>query len=282
MTALAQAPTIRRRVVAAWAAWDWGGAAFNAVITTFVFTVYLTGDRFVASDRPARIRRVRLGQVGAVERSRARPRDRGPRRRRARPRARPAGGCDGSPSPRRGRGNGRGGRRDARDVVRHRRAGMVRPRRHAGLRRHRRVRDRERQLQRDAAHDLHAPHDRPRQRRGLGVRLPRRHRAAARPLRDPHPAGPAAARRDGRRRPRHPHLRLVCAVWTAVFAVPVLLAVPDCRRRRGCPGTGCSPPIASSSATSPCCGAPTATCSASSSPAPSSVTASRVSSPSAR
>ena len=54
MTALAQAPTIRRRVVAAWAAWDWGGAAFNAVITTFVFTVYLTGDRFVASDRSAR------------------------------------------------------------------------------------------------------------------------------------------------------------------------------------------------------------------------------------
>ena len=52
MTALAQAPTIRRRVVAAWAAWDWGGAAFNAVITTFVFTVYLTGDRFVASTAP--------------------------------------------------------------------------------------------------------------------------------------------------------------------------------------------------------------------------------------
>jgi UMF1 family MFS transporter len=31
----------RGRVVA-WAFWDWGGAAFNAVITTFVFTVYLT------------------------------------------------------------------------------------------------------------------------------------------------------------------------------------------------------------------------------------------------
>ena len=35
-----------RRVVA-WAAWDWGGAAFNAVITTFVFTVYLTSDLFL-------------------------------------------------------------------------------------------------------------------------------------------------------------------------------------------------------------------------------------------
>lgn len=32
----------RRRRVVAWAAWDAGGAAFNAVITTFVFTVYLT------------------------------------------------------------------------------------------------------------------------------------------------------------------------------------------------------------------------------------------------
>src|ERR1700712_1010457 len=37
---------VDRRVVA-WAAWDWGGAAFNAVITTFVFTVYLTSDLFL-------------------------------------------------------------------------------------------------------------------------------------------------------------------------------------------------------------------------------------------
>lgn len=52
MTAVAEAPTIRRSTVAAWAAWDWGGAAFNAVITTFVFTVYLTGDRFVDPSLP--------------------------------------------------------------------------------------------------------------------------------------------------------------------------------------------------------------------------------------
>jgi MFS-type transporter involved in bile tolerance (Atg22 family) len=32
--------------VLAWASWDWGSAAFNAVMTTFVFTVYLTGDAF--------------------------------------------------------------------------------------------------------------------------------------------------------------------------------------------------------------------------------------------
>lgn len=38
---------IPRGWVAAWAFWDWGGAAFNAVITTFVFTVYLTSSYFI-------------------------------------------------------------------------------------------------------------------------------------------------------------------------------------------------------------------------------------------
>ena len=32
--------------VYAWSLWDWGSAAFNAVITTFVFTVYITSDSF--------------------------------------------------------------------------------------------------------------------------------------------------------------------------------------------------------------------------------------------
>ena len=40
--------TIPRGRIVAWALWDWGGAAFNAVITTFVFTVYLTGSLFVS------------------------------------------------------------------------------------------------------------------------------------------------------------------------------------------------------------------------------------------
>ncbi|WP_035769127.1 MFS transporter [Arthrobacter castelli] len=31
-----------KRQIAAWGSWDWGSAAFNAVMTTFVFTVYLT------------------------------------------------------------------------------------------------------------------------------------------------------------------------------------------------------------------------------------------------
>lgn len=41
-------PTRRRFgwPVYAWSLWDWGSAAFNAVITTFVFTVYITSDSF--------------------------------------------------------------------------------------------------------------------------------------------------------------------------------------------------------------------------------------------
>ncbi|WP_301340070.1 MFS transporter [Microbacterium sp. HD4P20] len=35
-----------RRAVLAWGLWDWGSAAFNAVVTTFVFTVYLTSSSF--------------------------------------------------------------------------------------------------------------------------------------------------------------------------------------------------------------------------------------------
>ncbi|MDE0546468.1 MFS transporter [Microbacterium sp. C7(2022)] len=35
-----------RRAVFAWSLWDWGSAAFNAVVTTFVFTVYLTSSSF--------------------------------------------------------------------------------------------------------------------------------------------------------------------------------------------------------------------------------------------
>lgn len=36
--------------VVAWAFWDWGSAAFNAVVTTFVFTVYITGSSFGDKD----------------------------------------------------------------------------------------------------------------------------------------------------------------------------------------------------------------------------------------
>ena len=46
-------PPVTRGRVAAWAAWDWGSAAFNAVIVTFVFTVYLTDS--VGIDLPGNI-----------------------------------------------------------------------------------------------------------------------------------------------------------------------------------------------------------------------------------
>ena len=45
--ALSEAPaTTSHKRVLAWGLWDWGSAAFNAVVTTFVFTVYLTSDAF--------------------------------------------------------------------------------------------------------------------------------------------------------------------------------------------------------------------------------------------
>jgi UMF1 family MFS transporter len=37
-----KATRIPRKQIFSWALWDWGSASFNAVITTFVFTVYLT------------------------------------------------------------------------------------------------------------------------------------------------------------------------------------------------------------------------------------------------
>lgn len=35
-----------KRTVFAWSLWDWGSASFNAVVTTFVFTVYITSAPF--------------------------------------------------------------------------------------------------------------------------------------------------------------------------------------------------------------------------------------------
>ncbi|WEO77257.1 MFS transporter [Cryobacterium sp. SO2] len=44
------APLPTRAAVLAWSLWDWGSAAFNAVVTTFVFSVYLTGESFGDKD----------------------------------------------------------------------------------------------------------------------------------------------------------------------------------------------------------------------------------------
>ena len=43
---LASSDAAPRSTIAAWALWDAGGAAFNAVMTTFVFGVYLTSKNF--------------------------------------------------------------------------------------------------------------------------------------------------------------------------------------------------------------------------------------------
>ncbi len=43
---LSDAP-VPKSMVRAWALWDWGSAAFNAVVTTFVFSTYLASQLFV-------------------------------------------------------------------------------------------------------------------------------------------------------------------------------------------------------------------------------------------
>ncbi|WP_026543331.1 MFS transporter [Paenarthrobacter nicotinovorans] len=48
---LASGPVASKKgQILAWASWDWGSAAFNAVMTTFVFTVYLTSNAFGGED----------------------------------------------------------------------------------------------------------------------------------------------------------------------------------------------------------------------------------------
>jgi len=47
---LAETTPIPRRRVVSWALWDWGSAAFNAVVTTFVFSTYLASGAFVDPD----------------------------------------------------------------------------------------------------------------------------------------------------------------------------------------------------------------------------------------
>jgi UMF1 family MFS transporter len=45
--ALSDAAPVPRDRVLAWALWDWGSSAFNAVVTTFVFSTYLASTLFV-------------------------------------------------------------------------------------------------------------------------------------------------------------------------------------------------------------------------------------------
>jgi UMF1 family MFS transporter len=52
--------------ILAWAAWDWGSAAFNAVMTTFVFTVYLTSNAFGGEDHASAVLGGALALAGAA------------------------------------------------------------------------------------------------------------------------------------------------------------------------------------------------------------------------
>ncbi|MBT2553098.1 MFS transporter [Arthrobacter sp. ISL-5] len=52
--------------ILAWAAWDWGSAAFNAVMTTFVFTVYLTSKAFGGEDQASAVLGGALAVAGAA------------------------------------------------------------------------------------------------------------------------------------------------------------------------------------------------------------------------
>ncbi|WP_372697229.1 MFS transporter [Arthrobacter sp. JSM 101049] len=52
--------------VLAWASWDWGAAAINAVMTTFVFTVYLTSSLFGDTDANSAALGTALATAGVV------------------------------------------------------------------------------------------------------------------------------------------------------------------------------------------------------------------------
>lgn len=54
------------RQVLAWASWDWGSAAINAVMTTFVFTVYLASPLFGETDSNSAVLGNALAIAGVV------------------------------------------------------------------------------------------------------------------------------------------------------------------------------------------------------------------------
>jgi UMF1 family MFS transporter len=57
---------IPTRKILAWGAWDWGSSAFNAVATTFVFTVYLTSKSFGDTDHTSALLGWALGIAGVL------------------------------------------------------------------------------------------------------------------------------------------------------------------------------------------------------------------------
>ncbi len=56
-------PTVKRRVLA-WGMWDWGTQPFNTVITTFVFSVYITSSSFGATNTTSTALAISTGLAG--------------------------------------------------------------------------------------------------------------------------------------------------------------------------------------------------------------------------
>lgn len=60
------AALLRSRRVLSWALWDWGSASFNAIIVTFVFSVYLTGTVAADEDSGSQALGLALGIAGVA------------------------------------------------------------------------------------------------------------------------------------------------------------------------------------------------------------------------
>ena len=161
---------------AAWGLWDWGSAAFNAVVTTFVFTVYLTSSSFGPDGH---------GRGAARLGARRMPASSSPCSRRSPVSA---------PIPRAPQALARGEHLHRR--ARSRAMFFVQPdpsfllvRAVPRRGRQRLLRDRGRQLQRDARRRCRLPARSAGSAARLGHRLHRRHRAAAGRLLRLHPGG---------------------------------------------------------------------------------------------
>jgi UMF1 family MFS transporter len=66
LTAPPSPPEDARRRVISWALWDWGSAAFHAVILTFVFTVYLTDAVAADEDQGSQALGISMAVAGVI------------------------------------------------------------------------------------------------------------------------------------------------------------------------------------------------------------------------
>ena len=262
-------PVSHKGRILAWAAWDWGSAAFNAVMTTFVFTVYLTSKAFGGEDQASAVLGAALAIAGA-------------------------GRCPAGPGHRAAVGHrraaqavagGQHGRRRAPDravLLCLPAAGLPAPRRHADCAGQCLLRIRRGQLQRHARPDLHPAEHRQGQRLRLGNGVSRRHRGAA----DCAPAVcPAQLRlvwRLHRGQPQHPAGGSVLRpVVLRLRPARTVRRAGAARAAQGAPAWASWPPTACSSAASRRSTGPARTPSTSCSRAPSSGTGWPPSSPSA-